>query len=240
MDTTLTLKQLQDKKKLLLQEQERLINELKAKHPEVYRWFIDRKIDLTNLGEYASKITAALALVITTHQQPSREPSTLPDPSPQIQTITREELRKLSEPERARLVWERYGGLIHKTAAKYNLDPNLIFATIMIESGGDAKAIRHEPRINDASYGLGQILYGTARGIGFTGSPTDLFDPEVSIDLIGKYHRRNQDAYDFELTPEQLTIAYNTGSPYSRPWPGHLKKFYKWYNRAANIEVELS
>lgn len=240
MDSKLSLKQLQDKKKQLLQEQERLISELRNKYPDVHKWFIDRKIDLTNLGDYASKITAALALVITTHQQPSQPPELELEVPAEIQAITRDELRRLKEPKRAQLVWERYGGIIHKTATKYNIDPNLIFATIMIESGGDAKAIRHEPRINDASYGLGQILYGTARGIGFRGSPTDLFDPEANIDLIGKYHRRNQDTYDTELTPAQLTIAYNTGSPYKRPWPGHLKKFYKWYNRAASIEMELT
>lgn len=109
----------------------------------------------------------------------------------------------------------------------------------MVESGGDTFAIRHEPRINDASYGLGQLLYGTARGLGYRGTPEGLYDPETNIYLIAKYHKRNFDHYQ-DLNSEQLTVAYNTGSPFKRPHPGHLAKFDKWYNSLANMEVDLS
>lgn len=240
MDTKQKLKDLQATKDKLLKEQSKLIKAIRDKHPDIYKWFVDRRIDLANLGDDAKKITAALAIAITIAKPSSESPRPQPKPEPEVLTITKSELRKLTEPERAQLVWDRYGSLIHHTAAKYDLDPNLIFATIMIESGGDAHAIRQEPRINDASYGLGQLLYGTARGIGYRGTAAGLFDPETNIDLIGKYHKRNFDHYEGGLTPEQLTIAYNTGSPYKRPWPGHIKKFYKWYHRTATLEVDLS
>jgi len=219
--------------------QDKSIKELQEQHPKVYKWFIDRQIDLTNLGKHWKGISAALAIVAST-VQPVPE---LPEPTATVQVtkvIEKSELKGLTDDERAKLVWERYGHLIHKTATKYDLDPNLIFATIMIESGGDANAIRHEPRTNDASYGLGQILYGTARGIGFEGQPSDLFNPEINIDLIGKYHRRNLDHYKEALTPQQLTTAYNTGSPYKTALPGHIAKFNKWYNRVANMEIDLT
>ena len=44
-----------------------------------------------------------------------------------------------------------------------NVDPLLIKAIIAQESGFRPQAQRAEPRINDASRGLMQILYATAR-----------------------------------------------------------------------------
>jgi len=211
---------------------EHLIERLKLEKPKVHNWFIDRKIDLTQLHKYASNITAALAFATTLQQQP--------EVPKQVKAQTEEAIPETKpKTDKATLVWQQYGKYIHKTAINYDLDPNLIFATIMIESGGNTNAIRHEPRINDASYGLGQILYGTARGLGFKGTPAELYNPEVNIDLIGKYHRRNMDKYG-NLSPQELTTAYNTGSPYKTPYPGHINKFNKWYNRTANIDMDLT
>lgn len=192
---------------------------------------------LNKLQSYTSSLAAAIAFVTA---QPITAPTTPVNNNIVTQPIIRrEELKGKNDLERATLVWSRYGHLIRAAAAEYDLDPNLIFATIMVESGGDTYAIRHEPRLNDASYGLGQLLYSTARGIGYRGKPEGLFDPETNIDLIAKYHKRNFDRYT-ELDPIELTTAYNTGSPYKHPHPGHLAKFDKWYNSLANLEVDLS
>ena len=133
------------------------------------------------------------------------------------------------EPEDTRS-WTKYkySELIKKTAEKYGLDPQLIYATIMTESEGNPNAYRFEPRLNQASYGLGQILESTARSLGFTGSPQELFIPEVGIDLVGQYHKKNLDHFG-ELSPHELTTAYNTGSPWKRPHRGHLNRFNKWF-----------
>jgi len=219
--------------------QQQLIDKLKSENAPVYNWFVERGIDLNHLAKYITSISAAIAVAtsgapitsVTAEEPPALEASV---------QIRPEELRGKSDLERANLVWQRYGHLIQAAATKYDLDPNLIFATIMIESGGNTYAIRQEPRLNDASYGLGQLLYSTARGIGYTGTPTGLFDPAINIDLIAKYHRRNYDHYQEELSPEDLTVAYNTGSPYKKAWPGHLQKFAKWYNSLASLEVDLS
>lgn len=200
---------------------------------------MEHGVDLAQLNKYLTGLSAAIAVATT------KAPITLvtAEEPPQIEAsvqIRPDELKGKSELERANLVWQRYGHLIKSAAERYDLDPNLIFATIMIESGGNTYAIRHEPRLNDASYGLGQILYSTARGIGYTGTPTGLYDPAVNIDLIARYHKRNYDRYQQKLSPQELTTAYNTGSPYKKAWPGHLKKFEKWYHSLASLEVDLS
>jgi len=119
-----------------------------------------------------------------------------------------------------------------RTAKKYDLSPNLIRATILVESGGNSNAYRFEKRLNDASYGLGQILSGTARGLGFKGNLQDLYDPDVSIDLIGKYYKRVIEKYG-NLPIENLVRAYNTGSPQGQPYPGHLEKFKNYFSELA-------
>lgn len=218
-----------------------LLERLKLKNPAVYEWFLARSIDIQNLTKYTTGLAMAISLAIGTPTIPARADDTAPSSATaaSIKIIEVTDLRGKNDIERANLVWTRYGYLIRLSAEKYELDPNLIFATIMIESGGNTYALRHEPRIHDASYGLGQLLYGTARGIGYRGTPEGLYDPAVNIDLIAKYHKRNFDHYT-DLDPRELTVAYNTGSPYKRPTAGHLTKFDKWYNSLANLEVDLS
>lgn len=195
------------------------------------------KLDLSKFQAYTSSLAAAIAFVTA---QPLTHPITPANPAiTATPTLTKSELKGKTDLERATLVWARYGHWIRSAAAEYDLDPNLIFATIMVESGGDTFAIRHEPRINDASYGLGQLLYGTARGLGYRGKPEGLYDPKTNIYLIAQYHKRNFDRYN-ELNPVELTTAYNTGSPFKRPHPGHLARFDKWYHSLANMEVDLS
>lgn len=118
----------------------------------------------------------------------------------------------------------KYKNLIEQTASKYNIDPQLIYATIMTESEGKLMAVRFEPRLNDSSLCMGQILTSTARMLGFVGDPKEMFKPVVCIDLIGKYHRMMLDKHG-ELSAYQLAAAYNTGSPKKRPIQGYWKRF---------------
>lgn len=122
-----------------------------------------------------------------------------------------------------------YRKIIDSVSKKYDIDPQVIYATIMTESNGNTYAFRYEPGIKDASLGLGQILISTARSLGFTGNPKEIYKPEVSIDLIGKYHRNMLDTYG-KLSPVRLAIAYNAGSPWNRAVPGHIFRFQKWMN----------
>lgn len=224
------IKALKEKIKKLKEQQRELLEILKTKHPDFYNWMKQNKIDPLNLKEYAVGLAVAVTIVLAAQHPPPEIPTVIPD----VEVIEMQELAGLSDDQKAELVWDRYGSVIVRKSVKYDVDPDLVFATIMLESGGNTYAVRQEPSIGDASYGLGQILYGTAVGIGFEGTPDDLYDPEVNIDLVAMYHARNKAVYG-DLTNEQLTIAYNAGSPYSYPLPGHLDKFNKWYQKAQGL-----
>jgi len=82
------------------------------------------------------------------------------------------------------------------------LPDGLILATIDTESSFDPEAVRTEYPIGstevykDASIGLMQVLYTTARNLGFTGDIWDLQEPEIGLTwgmayqvyLWNKYH----------------------------------------------------
>ncbi|MFC1625253.1 transglycosylase SLT domain-containing protein [Patescibacteria group bacterium] len=212
----------------LKDKRDSLISKFKKEHPDIYTWLLENQLSIQDLGRYSANIASALALTLVT----SKKVDTIAQKglTPHVKVIEREELYGLDDEEKGKLVWQRYGHIIERVAKKYDIDPGLIFATIMIESGGNTYAIRHEPSIGDSSYGLGQILYGTAVLLEYDGTPAQLFDPEVNIELIGRYHKRNIKVYG-NLTPQQLTIAYNTGTPYNQPHPGHLDKFNRWFNK---------
>lgn len=220
---------LKNRKKLLLEL-------IKSKHTEFYAWMIENGVDPTDLKSYAVAIASALVIALASNNTPNTslttQKVTRAELIPQVRILEKEELLNKTELERGELVLERYGHIIDRVAEKYKLDPKLIFATIMIESGGNTYAIRYEPHINDSSYGLGQILYRTAKWIGFDGKATDLYDPEVNIELIGRYYAKNRAMFGEDLTNKQLVTAYNAGNPFSHPTAGHIQKFEKWFNRS--------
>ncbi|MCL5019023.1 MAG: transglycosylase SLT domain-containing protein [Patescibacteria group bacterium] len=226
---TLSLEKLKEIKAKLIAKREALKKELQTKYPEAYKWLVDRNIDLNNLQKYSKNIAAALALTNQLLIQSPPLVPLVPVPTPPKTDKDQDSTNpEISDEEKAKRTWQLYGDLIEKVAKKYNLDPQLIFATIMTESEGNPKAYRFESHLGDASYGLGQILYSTAQGLGFTGSAEDIYRPEIAIDLIGKYHKNTIDTYGL-LTPEQMTVVYNTGELFGYPTYGHLARFREWY-----------
>lgn len=106
-----------------------------------------------------------------------------------------------------------FDGAIQRAAATWGLDPDLLGAMIWQESRGDPLAARFEPGVADTSYGLMQVLLGTARSLGFAGSVQDMLDPETNIGLGAQYLRSRFDLYpDFRLA----VASYNSGSPIPR------------------------
>ncbi len=91
-----------------------------------------------------------------------------------------------------------YDAPIDAAATAHRLDPALVKAVVMQESGGKFYAYRYEPDFwtrylqhnaawmarspmeVSASYGLMQILYVTAVEEGFRGQPWELFAPSVA------------------------------------------------------------
>jgi Transglycosylase SLT domain len=74
-----------------------------------------------------------------------------------------------------------FDGAVNAAASRFNVPSALIKAFIGAESSFDPNAFRPEVAINDASIGLMQILYGTARGEGYTGQMSGLYDPATNI-----------------------------------------------------------
>ena len=104
-----------------------------------------------------------------------------------------------------------YDDIIAKYAAQFRVPEVWIKAVIQTESSFDPQAYRAEPRINDASYGLMQLLSSTARGLGYTGTTDGLYDIDTNIrlgtQLLSDLIRRYGD--DFR----RVYSAYNSGSP---------------------------
>jgi soluble lytic murein transglycosylase-like protein len=96
-------------------------------------------------------------------------------------------------------------------AARYNVPDFWIRAVIQTESSWDRFAYRAEPRINDASYGLMQLLTRTAAGLGYRGTPDGLFDAETNIDLGTRLLADLRSRYGNDF--RRVYSAYNSGSP---------------------------
>ena len=90
----------------------------------------------------------------------------------------------------------------------YNLPRAVVYGLVSQESRFKPTAYRAEPAIGDASYGLTQILYGTAKGLGYGGSPEGLFAPEANVQF-GLLYLRN--ALDRFGDVGQALSAYNSG-----------------------------
>lgn len=80
--------------------------------------------------------------------------------------------------------WSRendFDTIVAAEAAAQGVPAELIKATIGAESAFVPAARRFEPKLNDASYGLMQVLYRTAIALGYSGTPEGLFDPATNI-----------------------------------------------------------
>jgi soluble lytic murein transglycosylase-like protein len=126
---------------------------------------------------------------------------------------------------------------ILKAAKRHNVDPDLIEAIVWQESSGYPSAYRFEPAYweryckNDdrfvgeeprriaASYGLMQLMYPTALGLGYTGTPEGLFEIPVNLDLGAKLVARLLQQYPGQRV---LALAAYNGGPGGTTRPGPL------------------
>jgi soluble lytic murein transglycosylase-like protein len=103
-----------------------------------------------------------------------------------------------------------YDALISSASIKYGVPETWIRAFIMTESSFNPQAYRAEPQINDASYGLMQLLYKTAKGLGYGGMPEGLYDPGTNIDLGVKLMSQGRAKYGDDI--QAVYSFYNSGS----------------------------
>lgn len=104
-----------------------------------------------------------------------------------------------------------FDDIIRKYSAVYGVPETWIRAIIQTESSFDPNAFRAEPRINDASRGLMQLLLRTAQGLGFTGPAADLFDPDVNVNFGTKLLAQLRASYGDDA--QRVYSAYNSGKP---------------------------
>lgn len=77
---------------------------------------------------------------------------------------------------------DKYDGYVERATEKFpNVPMYIVKAVIAAESEFAERAFRSEPKINDASRGLMQVLLSTARSLGYTGNPDGLFAPGTNI-----------------------------------------------------------
>jgi soluble lytic murein transglycosylase-like protein len=121
-----------------------------------------------------------------------------------------------------------YDPIILAASARYVIDPALIKAVITKESSWNPGALRVEPQINDASYGLMQLLQRTAAGMQPGVTPSDLFDPSINIDLGTRYLSGQVNRYGL---PDGIS-AYNAGHPISgnAQYVADVLAAYSWFS----------
>lgn len=105
---------------------------------------------------------------------------------------------------------DAYDIVISNVAKTHAVPFGLIKAIIAAESAFNPRAFRNEPKIQDASYGLMQILYKTAQWMGYSGAPEGLYDPETNIEFGTRYLKRQLIRYNGKV--QDAIAAYNTGT----------------------------
>ncbi len=152
-------------------------------------------------------------------------------------------------PTTVRSIWEKFGPLCAAASQQFGVPVELIVATIATESGGDPRARRPEPQIDDVSVGLMQTLVRTARSA--IGRPNltadDLLDPRLSIEAGAAYIASQRASTHFD--PPLVAAAYNAGSLkpdnadanrwklhcFPRGTGAHIDKFVAWFADAMNV-----
>lgn len=99
--------------------------------------------------------------------------------------------------------------IILKASSRYQVDPNLVRAIIMAESGFNPSAVSKK-----GAKGLMQLMPKTAQQLGIT----DSFNPEHNIDGGVRYFKQLLDRFNGET--ELALAAYNAGSRYVRQYQG--------------------
>lgn len=96
-------------------------------------------------------------------------------------------------------------------------DPALVMGLMQAESSFDPSAYRFEAALNDASYGLMQVLYSTARDRGYSGAPEGLYDPMTNIRIGMRQLKWSWDYLSTRmrgLSELQWISSYNAGVGY--------------------------
>ncbi|MDY6972655.1 MAG: lytic transglycosylase domain-containing protein [Thermodesulfobacteriota bacterium] len=120
-----------------------------------------------------------------------------------------------------------FDGIVFQAASRHQVDPALIKAIIMAESGYDPMAVSRK-----GASGLMQLMPRTAEALGVK----DVFDPEHNINGGVKYFKLLLEQFNGEI--RLALAAYNAGSSRVRQYQGvppikstqyYVKKVFEYY-----------
>lgn len=97
-----------------------------------------------------------------------------------------------------------------REAAARGVPLPIVLGVIATESNFNPRAYRAEPAIGDASRGLMQLLYRTARSLGFRGTTDELYDPAANIALGTQYLADGLEVHRGDIWA--AVSRYNNGS----------------------------
>jgi soluble lytic murein transglycosylase-like protein len=121
-----------------------------------------------------------------------------------------------------------YLPLIQQTSERHQVDPALVKAIIMAESGFNPNAVSEK-----GAKGLMQLMPKTAKALGVK----DCFNPEHNIEGGVEYFKKLLNQFDGDV--ELALAAYNAGSRRVRQYQGvppfkatryYVKKVFEYYN----------
>jgi len=123
----------------------------------------------------------------------------------------------------------QYHNFIVQAASQYQIDPALIKAIILAESGYNPKAVS-----KSGAKGLMQLMPGTAEALGVE----DIFNPSQNITGGVQYFKHLVNRFNGDV--KLALAAYNAGSRYVRNYNGvppfkatrcYIKKVFKYYQQ---------
>jgi soluble lytic murein transglycosylase-like protein len=150
--------------------------------------------------------------IIQPHSSPHTPPETQPEDRPSTARLNNLEL---------------FHPIVLQASNRYKVDPALVNAIIMAESGHNPKAVSKR-----GARGLMQLMPQTAQALGVT----DSFDPEQNIDGGVRHFKWLVNKFDGDI--KLALAAYNAGSRKVRSYQGvppyratqlYIKKVLKYY-----------
>lgn len=128
---------------------------------------------------------------------------------------------------------------IYHYADMYGVPRALALAVIKQESDFHVMARRYEPKYENYSRGLMQLMPMTARGMGFDGEDNALFDPDINLNYGMRYLAWQLKRYKGDR--EKAIAAYNAGSARKRNGKfinqEHVDRVMKYYYRFKTGEL---
>lgn len=124
-----------------------------------------------------------------------------------------------------------YDIIILAAAKAAKVSGSLLLAICMHETGLKNVIVNQDG--GSPTYGMCQVKYATAQGLGYQGNPEDLLKPEINAKFAALYLKKQLDRYDGDV--HKAIAAYNAGRfNESSKFPGKPRNL-KYLNKVLEI-----